>query len=78
MKSKQEILNTIDTRIISNGNILATETNAILHDMMDFSDSGMKELNTNITNIDRRVTILEGETSGSGLDGFTVLMTNHF
>ncbi len=72
MKSKQEILNTIDTRIISNGNILATETNAILHDMMDFSDSGMKELNTNITNIDRRVTILEGETSGSGLDGFTV------
>ena len=76
MKSKQEILNTIDTHIISNGNIRAKETNAILHDIVDFSDSGMKELHTNITNIDNRVSILEADTSGGGLKGFTVFENN--
>jgi hypothetical protein len=61
MATKDEITSKINSKIVKDGNIRAVDTNEILRDILDFSNTGITQNTTNINNIEQRVIVLENK-----------------
>ena len=61
MATRDEITSKINSKIVKDGNIRAVDTNEILRDILDFSNTGITQNTTNINNIDQRVIVLENK-----------------
>ncbi|WBX99109.1 hypothetical protein [Chryseobacterium gambrini] len=61
MATKDEITSKINSKIVKDGNIRAVDTNEILRDILDFSNTGITQNTTNINNIEQRIIVLENK-----------------